>query len=158
MFDFVMLYMKIWKLGCQSKIAVKNNWYLSTYKFVCEVESAAYDFTKSLLIDAESLKYKSSMLVAAVISISIEIIFKQKIEERKNGESVELAAQKSMPILSHLVECNSVWDSIIKRLFGKSAIENLDRFGRYLVLRQQNIFRTFEGENSSSAFKNIYKD
>ena len=57
MFDFVMLYMKIWKLGCQHKIAAKNQWFMSTYKFVCEVESAAYDFTKSLLIDAESMNF-----------------------------------------------------------------------------------------------------
>jgi|TARA_B110001450_G_scaffold251445_2_gene271579 hypothetical protein len=108
---------------------------LSTYKFVCEVESAAYDFTKSLLIDAEALKYKSSMMVAAVISISIEIILKQKIEQRKSEKYTDLAGQKSMPLLNHLQECNSVWDSIIKRLFGKSAIEKLDSFGRYLVLR-----------------------
>ena len=63
-----------------------------------------------------------------------------------------------MPLLNHLQECNSVWDSIIKRLFGKSSIEKLDSFGRYLVLRQQNIFKTFEGGNNSSAFKNIYKE
>ena len=63
-----------------------------------------------------------------------------------------------MPLLSHLQECNVVWDSIIKRLFGKNAIENLDMFGRYLVLRQQRIFKTFDGEKNSSAFKNIYKD
>ena len=31
-------------------------------------------------------------------------------------------------------------------------------FGRYLVLRQQKIFKTFEGEKNSSSFKNIYKE
>ena len=102
MFDFVMLYMKIWKLGCQHKISQKQQWYLSTYKFVCEVESAAYDFTKSLLIDAECMQYKSSIMVAAVISISIEIIMKLKIEERKSEQFVDQATQKAMPILNHI--------------------------------------------------------
>ena len=47
------------------------------------METAAYDFTKSLLADAQSMKYKSSISVAAIISASIEVILRMKIEERK---------------------------------------------------------------------------
>lgn len=46
---------------------------VTTYKFVCDVETAVYDFTKSLLIDAESLKYRQSIMVVALISATIEI-------------------------------------------------------------------------------------
>ena len=55
LFDFVIVYMKIWKLACVNSIGGKSKYYESTYKFLCEVESLAYDFTKSVLIDAESL-------------------------------------------------------------------------------------------------------
>lgn len=66
------------------------------------MESAAYDFTKSVLIDAECMKYKSSLVVAAIISISIEIIMKLKIEERKSEKYIDPEGQKGMPILSHI--------------------------------------------------------
>lgn len=74
-FDFVMYYLKTWKLACQNKIAEKKQWYYSTYKFLCDVEMAVYDYIKSLLIDAESLKYPPSVCVAAIVSASIEIFF-----------------------------------------------------------------------------------
>ena len=47
---------------------------MTTYKFVCEVETAVYDLTKSLLIDAEMLMYRQSVLVASLISAAIEIL------------------------------------------------------------------------------------
>jgi hypothetical protein len=37
---------------------------------MCDIESTAYDFIKSVLIDAKLLKYKPSILVAAIISVS----------------------------------------------------------------------------------------
>lgn len=51
---------------------------MTTYKFICEVETLTYDFTKSLLIDAAMLKYKPSLTVAALISASLEIYFNLK--------------------------------------------------------------------------------
>lgn len=38
MFDFVLLYMKIWKIGCQNKLESKKKWLMSTYQFLCDVE------------------------------------------------------------------------------------------------------------------------
>ena len=81
LFDFVMLFMKIWKLAVQEALPSRQC-FLSTYKFICDVETAVYDFSKSLLIDAESLKYRQSLLIAALISTSIEISLKQKFEEK----------------------------------------------------------------------------
>ncbi len=58
---------------------------MTTYRFICEVETLTYDFTKSLLIDAAMLKYKPSLTVAALISASLEIYFNLKYEERLDG-------------------------------------------------------------------------
>ena len=82
-FEFVLLYIKIWKMGCQKHIKNKNEMFMSTYKFMCEVESAAYDFTKSLITDPEILTYKPSLVVAAIISVTLEIYLKLKIRDRK---------------------------------------------------------------------------
>jgi hypothetical protein len=65
---------------------------LSTHKFLCEVESTAYDFTKSLLIDAHCLRLKPSIAIAAVFSASIEITMKLM-----KGETTEKS-----PLLSHI--------------------------------------------------------
>lgn len=73
LFDYVMIFMKIWKLDCQNKIKDKLSMYHSTHKFLCEVESSAYDYTKSVLLDASMLKYSLSMIVASLITCCIEI-------------------------------------------------------------------------------------
>ena len=54
---------------------------------MCEVESAAYDFTKSLLVDPEILQYKASLVVASIISTALEIYLRIKLEERRNPQS-----------------------------------------------------------------------
>jgi len=72
-FDFVMFYLKTWKLACQNKIGDKDKLYYATYKFLCDVEMVAYDYIKSLLIDVESLRFSPSLSVAAIVSASIEI-------------------------------------------------------------------------------------
>ena len=103
LFDFVMLYMKIWKMGCQYKISDRRQWYLSTYKFICETEQAAYDFTKSVLIDSESTKFKASIVVAAIISTTIEIQLKLRMQGQQNGKKTCSPTDlKSLPVLSHL--------------------------------------------------------
>ena len=81
LFDFLLLYIRIWKAGCQKIISKKSQWYTSTHKFLCEVELTAYFFVKSLLIDANSVKkFKGSISVAAIISASIELILRIKLQ------------------------------------------------------------------------------
>lgn len=43
------------------------------YTFLSEVEAAAYDFSKSVLIDADSMRFKPCVLVAGLFSLSIEL-------------------------------------------------------------------------------------
>jgi len=76
---------------------------LSTYKFVCEIEQAAYDFTKSVLIDAECMKFKASIVVAAIISATIEIQLKMRMHDQQNGKKACSSSDlKNLPVLSHL--------------------------------------------------------
>lgn len=93
LFDYVMLYMKIWKMGCQRKLAGHKQWHMSTYKFICEIESCAYDFTKAILADAESLKFKPSIIVACVISATIEIYLNLKLQQK---------SPEGLPSIGHL--------------------------------------------------------
>jgi hypothetical protein len=78
MFDMLMWYMKAWKYQCQLefnrlKPAQDKPCFESTYTFFSEVEAIVYDYTKSMLIDCETLNYRSSVLMASVISASIEV-------------------------------------------------------------------------------------
>ena len=82
LFDYVMLYMKIWKLSVQLRIHNQNHWLVSTYRYMCEIETAAYDLSKSVLIDAESMKFKPSIIVVALVTAAIEIKFNLFLNER----------------------------------------------------------------------------
>jgi hypothetical protein len=54
---------------------VRDKYYEQTYMFMTDLEALVYDYTKSILIDAEALKFKPSIIVCGVISISFEIFF-----------------------------------------------------------------------------------
>lgn len=76
-FDFVIFYTKMWKMYCDkvcTKLSLKK--YIATARFLSEIEMMAYDFTKSVLVDAEVMSYKPSLIVAALITISIELSLK----------------------------------------------------------------------------------
>jgi hypothetical protein len=49
----------------------------------------------------------------------------------------------------------------MKRLFGNFSVEYLDSFGRYLILRQQRIYRVFATDRRAKIgtedFSHIYK-
>ena len=97
LFDFVMLYMKIWKLACQRRINDKNRFYSSTYKFICDVETVTYDYTKSVLIDSESTKYKPSIIVASLVCVAIEVSLKLMIKSKTDPLSKK--EEKNLPVL-----------------------------------------------------------
>lgn len=95
LFDFVMLYMKIWKMSCQIKLGEPQQWLVSTYKFLCEVETQTYDLSKSLLIDAESLKYNPSISVAAIVTVALQINFRLLQEDINNSLKPVSPSQRS---------------------------------------------------------------
>lgn len=121
LFEYVMLFSKLMKMGCQKQV---TKCYYSTHRFLCDVESAAYDFCKSVLIDAYCLKFKPSFIVAAVFSATIELTIKMN-----KGEVDE----QTSPILKEIQMCNKVWDNILASIFGRN--NELDLFGRYIVYR-----------------------
>ena len=82
LFDYVMLYIKIWKMSCQLKMAEKKNWLISTYRFLCDIETEVYDISKSVLIDAESMKFKPSIIIAAVVTATIEMYLKRLFDDK----------------------------------------------------------------------------
>ena len=91
---------------------------------MCDVETACYDFTKSVLIDAEVLKYKPSIIVPALITSTLEIALRKIYEDKINSGIIQNNNEdcKNLPVLDHLRICNSVWDKIATKIFGKNSI------------------------------------
>lgn len=64
---------------------------MGTYDFLCTVEAVCYDYTKSVLIDGNSLKFNGSIIVASLVSASIEVVFKNIPNVKfKKGENFQL--------------------------------------------------------------------
>ena len=76
-----MFYVKIWKVSCQDHIQKVNKQeiYKLVYEFISEIETQVYDYTKSVLIDADVLQYNASIIVCSLISITIEIFLKLEL-------------------------------------------------------------------------------
>jgi hypothetical protein len=85
-----------------------------------------YDLTKSLLIDSFVLNLSQSLKVASLVSVSIEIQLNKIMGIKRSSE---------LPSLSQLEDCNEVWNSLTKSMFGSKSEENLEMLGKYLFLR-----------------------
>ena len=74
MFEFLMLYIKIWKIACHEKVLEKfGATYEEVYEYLSDIESTVYDILKSVLIDTSTLRYKGSLIVAALFTVSIDV-------------------------------------------------------------------------------------
>lgn len=112
-----MLYMKVWKMSAQIRIGSPCKWLLTTYRFLCDVETAAYDLSKSVLVDAESLKYQPSITVAALVTVAIEINMhllnndhlklSASLQGRPDAQNCQAQVDiKTLPVLDHIKICN----------------------------------------------------
>jgi hypothetical protein len=156
MFEFIMFFAKSWKIACQDKLKLKNGGHLEqVYVFLSEVEAAAYDFSKSVLIDADSMRFKPCVLVASLMSMVIEL----HLLLNNNKETLS-SCPKSPLFFEHIRIACDIWDDLVKKVFGKSAVKNIDEFGHYLFIRQQRIYRLFrvQKEDLDLRLANIYKD
>jgi len=136
LFDFVMYYIKVWKLMCEKEFAKLKPTcavpcFDQIYSFFGDIEAIAYDFTKSVIIDCDSLQYRASIIVCALISATIEIYMRIHMSR----EQLQTEGKKLAVILVEYKVCNHVWESFVKLMFGTNAVEHIDKFGRYLVLR-----------------------
>lgn len=88
------------------------------------METACYDFTKSVLIDSEVLKFKPSIIVPSLITSTLEITLRKIYEDKINSGIIQNNNEesKSLPVLDHLRTCNTVWDKILIKIFGKNSI------------------------------------
>jgi len=57
-------------VACQTQL---GQCYEEIYSFMSDIEALVYDFIKSILIDAEVLKFKPGLIVVATISASFEV-------------------------------------------------------------------------------------
>ena len=132
MFEFIMFFAKSWKIACQDKLKLKNGAHLEQiYAFLSEVEAAAYDFTKSVMIDADSMRFKPCVLVASLMSVSIEL----HLLLHQNRDSLQ-SNPKSPLYLEHVRIACDIWDDLVKKIFGKSSVKHIEHFGHYLFTRQ----------------------
>jgi len=154
-FDVLLWYIKAWKLTCTqefSNIKGENNHPFtdSIYQYFCSVEQIAYDFIKGILLDTECLQYPSSVLIASVITLTIEIHFKLDIIPNlvsRNITSVELIEMRIIFIL---------WDRLLQKLFGETSVPRIERFGHYVIERSKLIYLKVR-ENIESHLFNVYK-
>lgn len=114
-------------------------------KFLRKFEAALVDLAKSVLIDAECLKFRQSLLAAGLVSVAFEIMLYEMIKEWKvlseNLDLIEDWANFSVPTVEHLHISTNVWEQILQKIYGPQSVEHVDNFGRYLILRQQRLLR-----------------
>lgn len=163
MFEFLLFYMKIWKIACHERLQSSfQRSYEFIYDFTGDVESLAYDLTKSVLIDAASLKYKGSLIVAALVNIGIDLQLRISFTQR-------LSQQPLVPVLIDQIKiCCDEWDRVLVRFFGQpggtpsssAIVSHFENFGRYLMLRQQRIYRLYRVHKYDTRLRllNIYKE
>lgn len=84
---------------------------------MCDIESLVYDFAKSVLIDGSTLRYKGSLIVAALITICIDMYTRLTMPTLTDKDNMQ---QPLAPcIFDQIKICFDEWDRILERLFGQ---------------------------------------
>ena len=119
MFEFVMFYAKSWKIACEDKLKTQSGEHLEQiYTFLSDIEGAAYDFSKSVLVDADSLRFKPCVLVASLFSMTIELHL------LLNHSKEDIKQQPRAPLyLEHVRIACDIWDDLTKKIFGKFSLK-----------------------------------
>lgn len=76
-----------------------------------------------------------------------------------NKREVEACPQPPT-YLEELLGCSRIWDCLVRKIFGYSSIETLEDFGRYILKRQQRIYRLFRLQKVDLDLRltNIFKE
>lgn len=118
--------------------------------FLEDVETMVREILKSVLIDAVVHKYRPSIIIAGLFSATIEIKFHQMLSAAKAASPSPLNTV-APDILRTICQ---VWERIVTDFFGDKALRHIDNFGRYVVLRQQKIFKQYG--NMDGCINEIY--
>ena len=86
--DFIMLYVRLIKMALENTIDCLPK----TAEFIFDVQTIAYDYYKSIIIDASMLKYRPSVLAAACINLGFQLQF--EIQMNKKPPTFELQTHK----------------------------------------------------------------
>ena len=88
--------------------------------FLYGIEQVVYDFSKSVLIDADSMRFKPCVLVASLFSVSIELhlLLSNNQDQLKQNP-------KSPLFLEHVRIACDIWDDFTKKVFGKFSLSHI---------------------------------
>lgn len=137
-FDFLLFYIKVWKVTCNEKFAEKGlQCSDDVYDFLCDVESMVYDYSKSITTDVGLSQFSPSLVIASAISASLEVHCYSKFKRGsiKKGFNPELIKQ--------ILLCVREWQRILATFFGLNSVNVLRKFGHFVILRQQRIYSFF---------------
>ena len=122
LFDFIMFYSKMWKIKCEDSLRQKKEpLNEDVYNFLTDAETIVYDFSKSVLIDAQLMRYLPSIVVCALITASLEVLVKVNFPEDQCDPSAHASFSSRPPkiiLLQHVKLCCNIWDQFVKMLFG----------------------------------------
>lgn len=154
LFEYLMLFSKLWKMDCQKALETRNERpCLSTYRFLCDVESMVYDLTKSVIVDTSFAKYSQAAVVTALYTLAIELQLRLIYDGKADRRS-----RDGFPLVQQLQVCSQVWDTFTQRLYGQDCLPHVQQLGYYMLLRQQRIFNQFGPSSRSIKFGQIFKD
>lgn len=156
-FDFVMYYIRLWKLCCHNEMKrlIPYSCYTclkASYEMLPMVEQICYDLSKSVLIDCELMCFRPSVVICALFTQSIELYLHVHVSQ--NGEAL------ADPIrLQEFRIFNQVWDSIVNKLFGRSSLPYIESFGSYILSRQIRLSNLLSSGTHFDKLRldNIYK-
>lgn len=77
--EILMFYMRLVKYACSSS---GESFLPEVHEFLKDVNSMGYDLCKSLLIDANLLKYKPSVLAASIVFLCFQLQFEHLLKNQ----------------------------------------------------------------------------
>ena len=148
--DFVMLYLRLLRKELQTSLDCLPG----TSSFLFEVQTTAYDLTKSFVIDASVLHYRPSVVGAAAIFLGFQLHFDWLLQKKpQDPPKVELETPEGKELVGQIALCYRKWLYIVEHYLELDDAPTIVSLSECLFERQVSLY-----EESRDWFPNIYKD
>ena len=145
--DFVMLYLRLLRKELQQSLDCLPG----TSQFLLEVQTTAYDLTKSFVIDASVLHHRPSIVGAAAVFLGFQLHFESLLHSEP--PQVKLETPEDREAVGQIAFCYRKWLSIVEDYLELESALNLVDLSESLFERQVRLY-----EEGKDWFPNIYKD
>lgn len=134
--DFLMFYLRLIKHKLQTTINSTEQ----TSDFLIDVQTIAYDFCKSIIIDASMLKYRPSVLAAVTVYLG----FLMNFDINLGKKNYDLKSPEGRTRVAQIAIAFRIWGDLLSNSLEMEDVPKVEQFCDHVFARMLQLFAEYK--------------